>query len=99
MSLSPTPYRRRLASRGSADQLEQVVRKPGNNPKHEMKPDFFCSSNHDLISPEIFFPAAVEPLRRAALPVADGLIGRQGITSCPQFLSMMGPCPRVRLAW
>ena len=58
----------RTALKCSAYQLEQLVGEQGDDPKHQMKPDFRSTPHHDVACPETFFQAAVEPLHDGAFP-------------------------------
>src|SRR4030042_7155687 len=69
-NLEPHP----VALRRSADQLEQLVGKQGDDPEHEMKRNFFRSPNHHVPGPELFFQPAVEPLCYGSLPVSHSLM-------------------------
>ena len=62
----------------SAHQLEQLVGKQCDDTKHEMKPDFLCSPNHDVGAAEVFLQPAVKPLRDRPFPVAGRLMRGQG---------------------
>ena len=67
----------RPALRSSANQLEQLVSKQDHDAKHEVEPDFLGAPHHDVVTPKLFFQAAVKPLRHRAFLVPGRLMGRQ----------------------
>jgi hypothetical protein len=62
---------------GSANQLEQLVGKQGNDAKHEVEPDFPGAPHHDGATPKLFFQAAVKALCHRPFLVPGRLMGRQ----------------------
>jgi hypothetical protein len=86
----------RPAWRRSANQLEQLVGKQGNDAKHEMEPDFLGAPHHDVVTPKLFLQAAIKPLRHRAFLVSGRLMGRQRDNlSPPAILIDNGDVPQA----
>src|SRR4030042_3377209 len=65
----------RTALSCSADQLDQLVGKQGDDAKHEVEPDFLASPHHHVAAPKLFFQPTVEGLRHRPFLVPGRLMG------------------------